>query len=63
MKKSPKRRGRVLWSITLTLEVFFESIELESVSAALRADNNLNKVDFFLEKDMLLILRTASLIH
>ena len=38
-------------------------VELESVSEAVRAENNLNKVHFFLEKDMLLILRTASLIH
>ena len=29
------------------------NIELESVSAAVRADNDLNKVYFFLEKDML----------
>ena len=38
-------------------------MELGSVSVAVRADNNLNKVHFFLEKDMLLILRTVSLIH
>ena len=47
MIKSPKRRGQVLWSITLTLEAFFASIELKSVSAALRTDDNLNKVHFF----------------
>ena len=45
MTKKTKRRGHVLWSLTLTLEAFFESI-LESVSAAVRADNNLNKFIF-----------------
>ena len=65
-KKIPKMRGQVLWSITFILEAFYESvvcnIELESVSAAVRADSNLNKVHSFLEKDLLLILRTFSLI-
>ena len=39
------------------------NIELESVSAAVRADNNLNKVYSFKEIDLLLILGTISLIH
>ena len=38
-------------------------MELESVSAAVRTDNNSNKVHSFLEKDLLLILRTVSLMH
>ena len=39
------------------------NIELESVSAAVMADINFNKVLFFPGKDMLLILRTVSLMH
>ena len=39
------------------------NIELESVSAAVRTYNSLNKVHSFLEKDLLLILRTVSLLH
>ena len=39
------------------------NLELESVSAAVRADYNLNKVHSFLEKDLLLILRAVSLRH
>ena len=46
MTKILQEEGQVLWSITLTLEAFFKSIELESVSAAVRADINLNKVHF-----------------
>ena len=39
------------------------SIELESISTAVRADNNLNMAHSFLETDLLLIFRTVSLIH
>ena len=64
-QKSPREGGQVLWSITFILEAFYESvsfaIELE-LSAAVRADNNLNKVYSFIEVDLLL-LRTVSLIH
>ena len=39
------------------------NIELESVPAAVRANNNLNNVYSFIEIDLLLILRAVSLIH
>ena len=42
---------------------FVCNIELERVSAAVRADTNLNKVHSFLENDLLYILRTVSLMH
>ena len=42
---------------------FHCNIELESVSANVRADIILNKVYSFLEKELLVLLRTVSLIH
>ena len=38
------------------------NIELESVSADVITENNLKKVYSFLEKDLMLILKTVSLI-
>ena len=45
------------------MSLFICNIELESVSADARADIILDKVHSFLEKELLMILRTVSLIH
>ena len=46
MTKIPQEEGTGSMVNNVNLGSLFESIELESVSAAVRADNNLNKVHF-----------------
>ena len=55
--------GQYLYLGSILSVHFICNIELERVSAGVRADNILSKVHSFLEKDLLMILRTVSLIH